>query len=104
VAGDPPRVARLDAQHLDAHAGLAQRGQALAVEEGALAAGGPPLLARAEVLDVGVLHVAHRQPVRDGDRHAVEGHAALGVQRAVDRVDHHLGRAAAVDGHAPALL
>ena len=57
-----------------------------------------------EVVDVAERDVAHVSPVGDGDRQAVERHAALGVQRPVDRVDHHLQRAAAVDRDRAALL
>ena len=42
---------------------------------------------RAEVVDVAEQHVRHRRAVGDGDRERVVGEAALGVQRAVDRVD-----------------
>ena len=40
-------------------------------------------------------HVGHRRPVGDGDRERVVRQAALGVQRAVDRVDDHAHRPAA---------
>jgi hypothetical protein len=56
---------------------------------GALAAAGPPLLARPEVVHVGELDVGHRRPAGDGDRDRDVGQAALRVQRAVDRVDDH---------------
>ena len=56
-----------------------------------------------DVVDVAEAHVGHRRAVGDGDRQRVVGEAALGVQRAVDRVDHdeHAGIAEVDD---PALL
>ena len=57
-----------------------------AVQEGAAAALGRPLLAGAEVVDVAEDDVAHRGAVGDGEREGEEGDVALGVQRAVDRV------------------
>ena len=46
-----------------------------------------PLLARPEVVDEAEGDVGHRRPVGDGDRERVVRQPALGVQRAVDRVD-----------------
>ena len=51
-------------------------------------AGRRPLLARAEVVDVAEDDVAHRRPVRDGEREREERDAPLRVHGAVDRVDH----------------
>ena len=59
------------------------------VQPRALAAPRDPLLARAEVVDVAEEDVGHRVPARDRDRDRVVRQAALGVERAVDRVDHH---------------
>ena len=42
------------------------------------------------------MHVAHRRAVGDGDRQREVRHAALGVQRAVERVDDDARVAAAV--------
>src|SRR5439155_25015512 len=44
--------------------------------------------AAAEVADVAAAPVVDRGPVSKRDRDAIEGQAALGIQRAVDRVDH----------------
>ena len=104
---DPARIGGLDAEHLELAVGAAAlarlRREPEAVEPGALAAAGDPLLAGAEVVDVAEEDVGHRGAVGDGDRDRVVRQAALGVERAVDRVDHHerVG-AAEVDG--PALL
>ena len=65
------------------------------VEEGAGSASRPPLLAGAEVVDVAELDVGHRLPGGDSDRQGVVRESALGVQRAVDRVDHDQHVAAA---------
>ena len=58
-----------------------------AVEPGTGAPLGNPLLARAEVEDVAEGDVVHRRSVGDGDREGEERDPALGVDRAVDRVD-----------------
>ena len=60
-----------------------------AVEPGAAAAPRPPLLGRAEVVHEPERDVGHRLPVGDRDRQGVMGDPALGVQRAVDRIDDH---------------
>jgi hypothetical protein len=89
----PTWVGRLDAHHLDppvGRAALAQlRLQGRAVQERALAAGRPPLLARSEVMNEAEVHVGHGGSRRHGDRERVVGQPALGVQRPVDRVDHN---------------
>ena len=64
-------------------------GEGDAVEGRAGAAAGGALLVGPEVVDEAEDDVAHRRPVGDGDRDRVVGEAALGVDRAVDRVDDH---------------
>ena len=59
------------------------------VEPRALAAARDPLLLGPEVVDVAEEDVGHRRPVGDGDRDRVVRQPALGVDRAVDRVDDH---------------
>ena len=89
--GDPARVGGLDRHELELAVVVVARrrriGQRLAVEQDARAALRDPLLVGPEVEDVAELHVAHRVPGGDGDRDRVVGQAALGVHRAVDRVD-----------------
>ena len=65
-----------------------RRPAAAAVEPRALAAARDPLLLGPEVVDVAEEDVGHRRPVGDRDRDRVVRQAALGVDRAVDRVDH----------------
>ncbi len=105
--GEPARVGRLDAEHLEptvAPAPLAEaRVEAFVVEPRALVAPRPPLLPGAEVVDVGEDHVGHRRAVGHGERHGVVGDAALGVERPVDGVDDHAHRLVAV-ADLPALL
>ena len=87
----------------------ADAAQRAAVDRRALAARRHPLLAAAEVADVAERDVRQRGAVGEGDRDAVEGQAAFGVQRAVDRVDHHapprvavaVGPLAQLLGHQP---
>ena len=103
------RIGRLDAQQLEpsppallGHAGVERR----PVEGGAAAAARGPLLARAEVEDVAEHHVAHRAALGHRDRERVMRQAALGVPRAVERIDddeHGPGRIA-VEVDASALL
>src|SRR4051812_48470985 len=90
---DPARVGRLDPEQLELAVGAAalagRRGQAATVEPRALPAPGDPLLARPEVMDVAEEHVGHRPAVGHRDRDRVVRQSALGVDRAVDRVDDH---------------
>ena len=67
------------------------------------AAARDPLLARAEVVDVAEEDVGHRGAVGDRDRDRVVRQAALGVERAVDRVDDD-ERVGAAEVDRPALL
>ena len=62
-----------------------------------LAAHGRPLLVRAEVVDVAEEDVVDRVAVGDRDREREVRDAALGVLRAVDRVDEHRVAALAPD-------
>jgi hypothetical protein len=94
VVGDRAGEGRLEGQDLDVV--LRQlRGHRPAVQPRALAAPHGPLLAGAEVVHVAEVDVAHRRPVGDGDRERVERDAPLGVDRAVDGVDHDPDGAAA---------
>src|SRR5262249_27991873 len=61
----------------------------LAVAKGTAALHGRPLLVRAEVVDVAEEDVVDRVALGDRDREAEVGDPALGVLRAVDRVDEH---------------
>ena len=70
----------------------------------AVAASRRPLFLRSEVVDEAELDVAHRRPLRDRDREGKEANPALGVQRAVDRVEHDPRRTAAAELQLAALL
>ena len=85
VLGDVRGRRRLEREDLELV--LRPLGQRRAVQEGAAAAHGRPLLAGAEVVDVPEDDVVHRVSVGDRDREREERDAALRVQRAVDRVD-----------------
>ncbi len=76
----------------------------LAVQHRAGAALGAELLASAEVVDVAELDFRHRVAAGDGEAEAVRGQGAAGVERAVDRVDHDPGWAAAAELDLAALL
>ena len=89
--GAPARVGRLDRRPARAcrrAAALADRAASRSPSSCAPSPRhGHPLLARSEVVHVAEHDVGHRRPVRHRDRQRVVGQAALGVQRAVDRVD-----------------
>ena len=103
----PARVGRLEPHDLQAAGGVAALAglgaEALPVQPRAGAPARPPLLAGTEVVDIGEVDVRHGGTVRHRDREGVMGQAALGVQRAVDRVDDHAHRLAA-EAHLAALL
>ena len=82
---DELRARRLERHELDVVARPVE--DRLAVQERALAAHRHPLLVRAEVVDVAEEDVADRVAVGDRDAEAEVRDAALGVLRAVDRVD-----------------
>src|SRR5690242_18854188 len=63
------------------------RAERLAVQPRPLASARRPLLAGAEVVNEAEDDVVHRLTLRDGDREREERDPALGVERAVDRVD-----------------
>ena len=65
------------------------------VEPGPASALGRPLLTGAEVVHVAEEDVVHRLALRHGHREREERDPALGVERAVDRVDHDPQRAVA---------
>jgi hypothetical protein len=87
--GDQPGRRRVDPEQLQRPVGTERR-QSLAAVMRSVAAACPPLLPAGEVGHVRELHVAHRRAARDRDRQRVEGKRPLGVERAVDRVDHHM--------------
>ena len=70
--------------------------QAFRAREGARAAHGRPLQLGFEGRDVPELDIRERGTVRDRERQRRVGQAALGVERAIHRVDHGAQRAAAV--------
>src|SRR5207244_2741353 len=82
----------------------AHRAERLAVEKGAAATRRRPLLARAEVVDVAEDDVVHRLALRDRERHGEVRQAALRIQRAVDRVEHHAQRPAAAAAASTAVV
>src|SRR3954447_1025472 len=90
---DPARVGGLDAQQLEppvaaaALAGVDR--QPPFVEPRALVTERGPPLRGPEGVDVPEEDVGHRRPARHRDRDRVVRQPALGVDRAVDRVDHH---------------
>jgi hypothetical protein len=97
-------VGRLHAEDLESLVRRRVDVAALAVVERAAATVGPPLLAVGVVGDVAELDRVHVVAARDRDRDAVERHLALGVERAVDRVDHQTPGSAAADLDQAALL
>jgi hypothetical protein len=86
VPGDERRPSRFEGEDLDLIL-RPHRAERLTVQVSAIASARSPLLARAEVVDEAEDDVVHRLPLRDRDREGEERDAALGVERAVDRVD-----------------
>jgi len=82
-----PGPGRLEREELYLLLRLPRHGSA--VEEGAPAAHGRPLLVGAEVVDEAEDHVVHRRSLRDCDGEREVRNRALGVLGPVDRVDDH---------------
>ena len=103
VGQRPLGLDRLDPDHLEPLRLGGDRDRA-AVQPGAGAATGEELLVGAEVVDEAELDVGHRGTGGDRDRDREGGDRAAGVERAVDRVDHHPLLAAGAEGDLAALL
>ena len=95
---------RLERDELQTRRAAATTPSGDAVDRRAAAAPRDPLLAVAEVEDVAERDVAHGRPVGDRDGERVERQAALGVEAAVDRVDHDAPAAAAAEAALADLL
>ncbi len=93
----------LEAAEVVAPLGRRRHGQRGTAVRRALPPAGGPLLARAQVGDEPERDVGHRRPVGDRDRESDVRQAALGVQRAVERVDDH-PHAVVAEADPPALL
>ena len=81
-----------------------RRGERLPVERRPFTSYRRPLLAGSEVVDVAEVNVGHRRTIRHCDRQREERYAALGVDRAVDRVEDDGDRAALRRRAIPELL
>ena len=99
----PLGLDRLDADDLEP-LGLGRDPHGTPVQLRAGAAAGEELLVGAEVMDEAELDVGHRGAGGDRDRDREGGDRAAGVERAVDRVDHHPLPTAGAEGDFAALL